>query len=87
MMDDRSGTEPWIFFTQEQGGSLVNWGNAFFFELETIWCLKVRGYYCYLGEFGGEWRGVVEVGRERAAREWEEVGMVRGRRRRRLMFE
>lgn len=29
MMDDRPGTEPWIFFTQERGGSWVNWGNVF----------------------------------------------------------
>lgn len=30
MMDDRPGTEPWIFFTQERGGTWVNWDNYFF---------------------------------------------------------
>ena len=30
MMDDRPGVEPWIFFTQERGGTWVNWDNYFF---------------------------------------------------------
>ncbi|KAH7330429.1 hypothetical protein BKA65DRAFT_527996 [Rhexocercosporidium sp. MPI-PUGE-AT-0058] len=29
MMDDRPNTDPWIFFTQERGGSWVNWDNHF----------------------------------------------------------
>lgn len=28
MMDDRPGTDEWLFFTQERGGSWVNWDNA-----------------------------------------------------------
>jgi inositol phosphorylceramide mannosyltransferase catalytic subunit len=30
MMDDRPGTEPWIFFSQERGGSWKNWDNVLF---------------------------------------------------------
>lgn len=33
MMDDRfelEGVDPWIFFTQERGGSWVNWDNRLF---------------------------------------------------------
>ncbi|MCJ1391681.1 hypothetical protein MMC18_004546 [Xylographa bjoerkii] len=30
MMDDRPGVEPWIFFTQERGGTWVNWDNHLF---------------------------------------------------------
>ena len=30
MMDDRPGTEPWIFFTQMRGGTWVNWDNRMF---------------------------------------------------------
>jgi len=30
MMDDRPGTEPWIFFNQMRGGSWVNWDNRMF---------------------------------------------------------
>jgi len=30
MMDDRPGTEPWIYFTQERGGSWINWDNLMF---------------------------------------------------------
>ncbi|KAJ5198784.1 uncharacterized protein N7498_007901 [Penicillium cinerascens] len=30
MMDDRPGAEPWIFFTQERGGSWNNWDNRMF---------------------------------------------------------
>lgn len=30
MMDDRPGTQPWIYFTQERGGTWKNWDNAFF---------------------------------------------------------
>lgn len=29
-MDDRPGTEPWIYFTQERGGTWVNWDNRMF---------------------------------------------------------
>ncbi len=29
IMDDRPGTEPWIYFTHERGGTWVNWDNAF----------------------------------------------------------
>ncbi len=32
-MDDRPGTEPWIYFTQERGGSWVNWDNQLFLWL------------------------------------------------------
>jgi hypothetical protein len=31
MMDDRPGTEPWIYFTQERGQSWVNW-DAWLFQ-------------------------------------------------------
>jgi hypothetical protein len=30
MMDDRPGTDPWIYFTQERGGTWVNWDNRMF---------------------------------------------------------
>jgi inositol phosphorylceramide mannosyltransferase catalytic subunit len=30
MMDDRPGTDPWIFFTQARGGTWKNWDNAMF---------------------------------------------------------
>ena len=30
MMDDRPGTAPWIFFSQERGGTWVNWDNRLF---------------------------------------------------------
>lgn len=30
MMDDREGADPWVFFTQERGGSWVNWDNRMF---------------------------------------------------------
>lgn len=29
MIDDRPGTDAWISFTQERGGSWVNWDNRF----------------------------------------------------------
>jgi inositol phosphorylceramide mannosyltransferase catalytic subunit len=30
MMDDRPGTDPWIYFTQKRGGTWKNWDNAMF---------------------------------------------------------
>jgi inositol phosphorylceramide mannosyltransferase catalytic subunit len=30
LMDDRPGTDPWIFFVQRRGGTWENWDNAFF---------------------------------------------------------
>jgi hypothetical protein len=30
IIDDRPGTEPWIFFTHRRGGTWTNWDNAFF---------------------------------------------------------
>lgn len=30
MMDDRPGADPWVFFTQERGGTWVNWDNRLF---------------------------------------------------------
>jgi inositol phosphorylceramide mannosyltransferase catalytic subunit len=30
MMDDREGSDEWIYFTQERGGSWKNWDNHFF---------------------------------------------------------
>ncbi|KAK5654779.1 hypothetical protein OQA88_6815 [Cercophora sp. LCS_1] len=30
MMDDRDGADPWVFFTQERGGTWVNWDNRLF---------------------------------------------------------
>ena len=30
MMDNRPGTEPWIFFTQARGGTWKNWDNCMF---------------------------------------------------------
>ncbi|CZT48347.1 related to SUR1 protein [Rhynchosporium secalis] len=61
MMDDRPGTEPWIFFTQERGGSWVNWDNAFWLWIgEHLLLLAVVaggslsgvGWYCIKGPRG-----------------------------------
>lgn len=30
MMDDRPTADPWVFFTQERGGTWVNWDNRMF---------------------------------------------------------
>ncbi|KAM7210327.1 family 32 putative glycosyltransferase [Rhypophila decipiens] len=30
MMDDREGADEWVFFTQERGGSWINWDNRMF---------------------------------------------------------
>ena len=30
MMDDRPGTDPWIYFTQARGGTWKNWDNTMF---------------------------------------------------------
>lgn len=30
MMDDRAGADEWVFFTQERGGSWINWDNRLF---------------------------------------------------------
>jgi hypothetical protein len=66
MMDDRPGTDPWVFFTQEQGGSWVNWDNALFLwigdhlVLEGVVMLVVIGGFwwgakkcCGVGRGGG----------------------------------
>ena len=43
-MDDRPGTEPWIYFTQMRGGSWVNWDNALFLWVgEHLLFLSVAG--------------------------------------------
>ncbi|KAG4428941.1 hypothetical protein IFR05_015574 [Cadophora sp. M221] len=44
MMDDRPGSDPWIFFTQERGGSWVNWDNRFW-----LW---VGDHLVFLGGLG-----------------------------------
>jgi uncharacterized membrane protein len=30
MMDEREGGDPWVFFTQERGGTWGNWDNIMF---------------------------------------------------------
>ncbi|KAK3374121.1 nucleotide-diphospho-sugar transferase [Lasiosphaeria ovina] len=30
MMDDRAGEDPWVYFTQERGGTWINWDNYLF---------------------------------------------------------
>lgn len=30
MMDERPGGDPWVYFTQERGGTWINWDNRFF---------------------------------------------------------
>ncbi|KAL2067502.1 hypothetical protein VTL71DRAFT_1927 [Oculimacula yallundae] len=50
MMDDRPGTEPWVFFTQERGGSWVNWDNYFWLWIgDHLVLLAV----VLIGSFGG----------------------------------
>ena len=55
MMDDRLGTDPWIFFTQEQGGSWVNWDNAFFLWIGDHLVLEGAGLIVLVG---GVWWAV-----------------------------
>ena len=48
MMDDRPGTEPWIFFSQERGGSWVNWDNQMFLWIGDHLILLVLGVFALL---------------------------------------
>lgn len=52
LMDDRPGADPWIFFTQERGGTWVNWDNMLFLRLgdPKFWLtlLSVAGVVCAL---------------------------------------
>lgn len=64
MMDDRPGTEPWIYFTQERGGSWVNWDNMMFLWIgDHLVFLAVSIGVCAGGgvwgvrRFLGKWRG------------------------------
>jgi hypothetical protein len=54
MMDDRPGTDPWIFFMQE-GGSWVNWDNALFLWIGDHLVLEGAGMLVLVG---GIWWGV-----------------------------
>jgi hypothetical protein len=53
-MDDRPGTDPWIFFTQARGGTWRNWDNAMFLwvgdHLILVALVMVGGFG--LGGFG-----------------------------------
>lgn len=40
MMDDRPGTEPWVFFSQERGGSWVNVSISLFTSFFFFWILE-----------------------------------------------
>jgi len=51
-MDDRPGTEPWVFFTQMRGGSWRNWDNVMFLWIgdHLVFCALV---VCALVGFTG----------------------------------
>ncbi|RDW94964.1 hypothetical protein BP5796_00727 [Coleophoma crateriformis] len=40
MMDDRPGSDPWVFFTHERGGTWVNWDNRMFLWIgDHLWLI------------------------------------------------
>jgi inositol phosphorylceramide mannosyltransferase catalytic subunit len=55
MMDDRPGTDPWIYFTHQGGGTWVNWDNALFLWIGDHLILIGVGV-CVL--LGAVWWGV-----------------------------
>jgi mannosyltransferase OCH1-like enzyme len=52
MMDDRPGTEPWIFFTQMRGGSWKNWDNVMFLWIGSHLLLLMLGVCTLIGLCG-----------------------------------
>jgi mannosyltransferase OCH1-like enzyme len=72
MMDDRPGTDPWIFFTQERGGTWKNWDNEFFLWigdhklLLSLIFLALFGLSVYgcVRCYNGKRRGYAQVKRE-----------------------
>jgi hypothetical protein len=50
MMDDRNGLEKtWVYFTQERGGTWVNWDNALFLWIGEHLILLGLGISILLG--------------------------------------
>ncbi|MCJ1286152.1 hypothetical protein MMC26_005497 [Xylographa opegraphella] len=87
MMDDRPGVEPWIFFTQERGGTWVNWDNYFFLWIGDhlpllgvglcilvafIWWAGTRCAWC-CSERSHARKGYAALGRGRPKREGEDA--------------
>ena len=52
MMDDRPGAAQWIFFTQERGGSWVNWDNRLFLLIGDHLILLMLGIAFLAGLIG-----------------------------------
>ncbi|MCJ1439458.1 hypothetical protein MMC27_008852 [Xylographa pallens] len=87
MMDDRPGVEPWIFFTQERGGTWVNWDNYLFLWigdhlllLGVGLCITVAfvwwaGMRCarWCSERSNERKGYAALARGRPKREGDDV--------------
>ena len=71
-MDDRPGTDPWIFFTQEQGGSWVNWDNVIFLWIGDHLVLEGAGLIVLSG---GVWWGVRRCRGSRKRKGYSRVGV------------
>jgi len=65
IMDDRPGTDPWIYFTQQRGGTWVNWDNALFLWIGDHLILIAVGV-CVL--LGAVWWGVRTSVRRRSVK-------------------
>ncbi|KAM7206540.1 family 32 putative glycosyltransferase [Naviculisporaceae sp. PSN 640] len=64
MMDDREGADEWVFFTQERGGSWINWDNRMFLWIGDhlgVFVMMLLGLAVFVA-FVGTW--IVRKGRK-----------------------
>lgn len=72
MMDDREGADEWVFFTQERGGSWINWDNRMFLWIGDhlgVFVVMLLGVTGAVGFFGTR---VVRRVKSRGTSRWKD---------------